>query len=179
MHISIEVLKTLLSYDPDTGQFTWKVRRSRTEAGSIAATKATNGYLLVMINKKYLSLHRIAFLYMGYESPPDCVDHINGDITDNRWANLRPATATENARNQKLHSTNSSGLPGVAWDRRGRWRAYGGQHSRYIYLGRFDSLLDAAAARKSFERRNGYHANHGRSAIPVVNAHDLVSMEIA
>jgi hypothetical protein len=156
-----DYLKELLSYDPASGLFAWKVDQGSAKAGSVAATKATNGYLVVMVDKKYQSLHRLAFAFMGREVP-DCVDHINGNRTDNRWKNLRAATAIENARNQRLHRTNSTGLPGVTWDQRSRWRAYGYLSGRYLALGRYQSLLDAAAARKSFESQNGYHYNHGK-----------------
>lgn len=156
-----EYLEELLSYDPGSGLFTWRVDQGSARAGSVAATKATNGYLVVMVDKKYRSLHRMAFAFMGQEVP-DCVDHINGDRTDNRWLNLRAATAIDNARNQRLHRTNSTGLPGVMWDQRSRWRAYGYHGGRYLALGRYQSLLDAAAARKSFESQNGYHSNHGK-----------------
>ena len=154
-------LEELLSYEPDSGLFIWRIDQGSAKAGSVAATKATNGYLVVMVDKKYQSLHRLAFAFMGREVP-DCVDHINGDRTDNRWKNLRAATAIENARNQRLHRTNSTGLPGVMWDQRSRWRAYGYLDGRYLALGRYKSLLDAAAARKSFECLNGYHSNHGK-----------------
>lgn len=170
-----DYLKDLLSYDPGSGLFTWRVDQGSAKAGSVAATKATNGYLVVMVDKKYQSLHRLAFAFMGREVP-GCVDHINGDRTDNRWRNLRAATAIENARNQRLHRTNSTGLPGVMWDQRSRWRAYGYLGGRYLSLGRYHCLLDAAAARKSFECSNNYHANHGnKPGMTVVNAHDLIN----
>jgi len=156
-----DYLKELLSYDPVSGLFTWRVDQGSARAGSVAATIATNGYLVVMVDKKHLSLHRLAFAFMGQEMP-ERVDHINGSRTDNRWVNLRSATAIDNARNQRLHRTNSTGLPGVMWDQRSRWRAYGYLGGRYLALGRYQSLLDAASARKSFESQNGYHTNHGK-----------------
>lgn len=177
MSISQARLKELLHYDPESGVFTWKVGRSRTRAGSIVATKDRKGYLKVMIDKKTHYLARMAFLYMEGQEPMVFVDHINGVRADNRWRNLREVSVIENARNQRLHSTNTSGLPGVTWDDRGQWRAYAGLGSKYIFLGRFGALLDAAAARKSFERSKGYHSNHGnKRGITVVNALDLVSM---
>lgn len=76
-----DYLEELLSYDPGSGLFTWRIDQGSAKAGSVAATKATNGYLVVMVDKKYRSLHRLAFLFMGQEMP-ERVDHINGDRTD-------------------------------------------------------------------------------------------------
>ncbi|MCF5708931.1 hypothetical protein GIV19_16745 [Pseudomonas syringae] len=162
MPITQEYLKRLLHYDPISGVFTWIEGRSRTPAGSVAGSLDPGGYLTVMIDSRRHSLHRLAFLYMDGAFPPEMVDHINGVRADNRWRNLRPASARQNSRNQRLNVTNKSGLPGVMWDRRSSWRAYAYVNGRCVTLGRYESLLSAAAARMSFENQNGYHHNHGK-----------------
>ncbi|ODB34396.1 hypothetical protein A9L43_26320 [Pseudomonas mosselii] len=162
MSITKSRLDELLSYDPESGDFTWKVNRGTAKAGSVIRRKNRHGYLVTAIDGKNFMLHRLAFICMGHPEPPDCVDHINGERSDNRWSNLRLATYTQNNRNQRLHSTNTSGIPGVMWDQRKRWRAFAYLDGRYLALGRYHTLLDAAAARKSFESRHDYHANHGK-----------------
>lgn len=162
MPITKARLDELLTYDPASGDFTWKVNRGTAKAGSVIRRKNRHGYLVTVIDGKSLMLHRLAFICMGQPEPPDCVDHINGERSDNRWSNLRLATYTQNNRNQRLHSTNSSGIPGVMWDQRKRWRAFAYLDGWYLALGRYHTLLDAAAARKSFESRHDYHANHGK-----------------
>jgi hypothetical protein len=49
----------------------------------------TYGYIQIMIDKKLIFAHRLAFLYMDGALPPadKCVDHINGNPKDNRWDN--------------------------------------------------------------------------------------------
>ena len=74
-------------------------------------------------------------------------DHINGDKIDNRRCNLRPATDAENHRNRPLRADNSSGFKGVR--RRSdcnRWVAEISVGGRYLYLGLFESAVEAARA---------------------------------
>lgn len=65
--------------------------------------------------------HVIAYFMVTGVWPPEdkCIDHINGDGTDNRWENLRLVTRSENQMNR--HSTVSpSGYVGVHWEPRCR-----------------------------------------------------------
>lgn len=51
-------------------------------------------------------------------------DHINGNGLDNRRANLREATHTENMRNRRRPRTNTSGYKGVSYVKsNGKWGA--------------------------------------------------------
>ena len=51
------------------------------------------------------------------------VDHINGDIRDNRRANLRFATHSESMCNRGMAKNNRSGFKGVSVDKRKcQWR---------------------------------------------------------
>lgn len=73
------------------------------------------------------------------------VDHINGDGLDNRRANLRPATDTENRRNARRRTDNTSGFRGVHWHKaRGTWRARISVDGQRVCLG-YHPTADAAA----------------------------------
>ncbi len=72
-------------------------------------------------------------------------DHRNGDGLDNRRANLRPATRSQNNANAQKRSNNKSGFKGVHWDGR-KWQAGIRLDGRQRYLGRFDLVEDAARA---------------------------------
>lgn len=75
------------------------------------------------------------------------VDHASGNTFDNRISNLRVATRSENARNQKLHSNNKTGFKGVHYCRtRGRYVAQISFKNENIVLGRFKTAEKAAAA---------------------------------
>lgn len=75
------------------------------------------------------------------------VDHINGNGLDNRRANLRPASHSENLRNQRLSRANTSGYKGVVWHRASkRWHARIKLNGRTISLKYHATPEDAAHA---------------------------------
>lgn len=73
------------------------------------------------------------------------VDHINMDKLDNRRANLRKATSQQNRCNRPKPRNNKSGYKGVRWHK-GAWEAYIGLNGKFIHLGRFGGINDAALA---------------------------------
>ncbi len=75
------------------------------------------------------------------------VDHINGNGLDNRRANLRPATHSQNTCNIGKYQLSRSRYKGVTWHKaRRRWNARIRSNRRTISLGYFDNELDAAKA---------------------------------
>ncbi|MFH1719368.1 MAG: AP2 domain-containing protein [Planctomycetota bacterium] len=75
-------------------------------------------------------------------------DHINGDGLDNRKANLRPATVSQNLCNRpKRRGRTRSKYKGLEWDKTQRkWKARIQHDGRRIYLGSFASQIEAAQA---------------------------------
>lgn len=117
-----------LSYDSETGVFTWNVSPAQSiKAGTIAGyndAKATNGYHKIKIAGVVCSAHRLAWLFVHGDWPDSELDHINGERSDNRICNLRPATSSQNSGNVRRHCDNMSGFKGVSWCARTRkWRA--------------------------------------------------------
>ncbi len=75
------------------------------------------------------------------------VDHINGDGLDNRRANVRLATSSQNGANKAAPRSNTSGFKGVSLYRRtGRGRAYITVLGVETHLGYFATAEDAAFA---------------------------------
>lgn len=73
------------------------------------------------------------------------VDHVNADGLDNRRANLRLCTASQNGANRPAKS--KSGYRGVYFfPRLNRWGAHLCLHRKTIHLGYFHEIEDAARA---------------------------------
>lgn len=75
---------------------------------------AQNGYRRISIDDHSFYEHRLAFLYVTGEWPPQCVDHINRVKHDNRLANLRLVTVAQNGQNIPLRRSNG-GLLGASY----------------------------------------------------------------
>lgn len=164
--IDVAALRIEVSFDPETGVFARRVERPRSPAGSRLGAPCSNGYLMFRVmGQRYLA-HRLAWLYVYGAWPDGDIDHINGNRADNRIANLREATKSQNMANTRTQANNRSGVRGVIFDKAsGKWMAYMQQHGRFINLGRYDIKEDAATARQeAFSRAFGEFAGRGASA---------------
>ena len=105
-----------------------------------------------------IELHR--FLLNIERNSKIIVDHINTHHPeDNRKANLRIVTQSENNMNRKLAINNKSGVVGVCWDKNNNcWLAQIGFNGQKIKLGRFKNKEDAIKARKEAEEK--YFGEH-------------------
>lgn len=137
-----------LNYNPETGEFTWSSRgsRSRTTAGSRAGAVGKLGYHLICLgNYKHLA-HRLAWLVTHGEMPAGDVDHINGIKTDNRICNLRAIPRSENIQNIRVCRTNSkTGILGVVACGK-KFTAAIGFGGRHKHLGSFTTADEAHQA---------------------------------
>lgn len=100
MDITQEQLKSVVEYDPLTGNFVRITGQGPSKSGAIAGTVKSGAYVRVSLFGKSYKAHRLAFLYMKGVFPAHEVDHVNRIRSDNRWANLREATPSENAQNK-------------------------------------------------------------------------------
>ncbi len=162
-------LRQLLRYDPETGKLYWLPRpldvRFNTQFSGREAFTYTNaqGYKAGRIFDRGHTAHRVVWAIVHGEWPQGSIDHINQDRTDNRAANLRVVTHTENQRNMRRSKANTSGVTGVCWDsQKRRWRAEIMVDRKLRFIGYFKSFEDAASARKAAQDHYGFHANHGR-----------------
>jgi len=162
---AIEVLEALFTYEPESGVLAWKSnpKFKGRAIGKLGSVRHRTGYLVVGIDRCYYGVHRIIWKMMTGSEPPVCVDHIDGNKLNNRWANLRPATNGQNIQNSKLRKDNKSGVKGVMWepDRR-KWKAVITTQGRAIRVGRYSTFDEAAAA--IAEARLKFHGEFARQA---------------
>jgi hypothetical protein len=140
-----------LGYDPDTGRITRLVTRGNQKAGSVAGWFDARGYQWIDCGGRKLSGHRVAFFLMAGTWPGDVVDHINGNPSDNRWANLRACSQAENARSRMNNAVAKSGVRGVRFNLRSSkskpWEVLIKKNYKQIYVGRYATKEEAIAAR--------------------------------
>lgn len=123
----LDYIKSRLNYNPSTGELTWKRVDYYPEwwnsryAGTQPKAKDKLGYIRAKITRvvdgvrhsSYISCHRIAFyIYHGWL--PDVVDHIDGDISNNKISNLRAANEKTNTWNRAPNKGTLTGYKGVS-----------------------------------------------------------------
>jgi hypothetical protein len=148
--LTAEFVRSLLDYDPETGVLTWKQSPRIGWVGKPAGTRRPNGQIAIQIatrGRLYLA-HRLIWLIMTGDWPPNQIDHRDLDPSNNRWTNLRLATRSQNCVNRRRKSTNTSGFTGVS-KRGNRYRAYVNVRGKREYLGDFATAKAAAAARSA------------------------------
>lgn len=146
--ITYERLTELLDYDQETGDFTWKVGRTRlAKPGTKAGRPLSGDYWRICVDGVDYSAHRLAWLYVTGAWPTGEVDHINKFKSDNRFCNLRDVSRGGNQQNKGIQKNNKSGIVGVHWSKKDkRWRAAIRKDGVTSHLCNFKEIADAAAA---------------------------------
>lgn len=151
---SVERIRDVLSYNAETGVFTWRKSTSNAAPiGSKAGGPNSKGYTHIRLDGRSLKAGRLAWIYVTGEDPGELeVDHKNRDRSDDRFSNLRLADRKLNCENIGTPKHNTSGTKGVSKHAMsGKWEAYIYHHKRRIHLGRFRDIAEAAAAREAAE----------------------------
>ena len=168
-----EVLEELLTYDPETGVFTWKWRPehyfqnhaaywawNQKHKNKRAGCVNPEGYRQIRILDTVLQENRLAYYWVHGEQPQD-VDHKNGVVDDNRICNLRGGSHKANQRNMKLRKDSKSGYTGIR-EVRGRFQVRNWNGTREQSK-TFDTLEEAIAFREAYMTKH-YQKEHGMSA---------------
>ena len=137
------------------------VRGRITKGKRVDTLNTQSGYMQLRLGNRQYRAHRVVwFLHYG-EQPPQYIDHINGDRTDNRPENLREACHHTNLANAKRSTRNTSGVKGV--QRSGnKWIGSVGFKGERHYVGPFTEIAEAEiAVRQLREQLHGDFTNHG------------------
>jgi hypothetical protein len=149
--LSISELREILDYDPVTGIFRWKTRvAQRCHVGDIAG-RISGGYRHFSIRGGNYRACRVAFAFVHGRWPRGQIDHVNRQPADDRIANLRECSHSENMRNMLRKPR--SGLKGAQYKRPGYWQSMIRINGHPTYLGSFKSpeLAHEAYARAARE----------------------------
>lgn len=140
MKVSLDRLREILTYDPDTGVFVSLVCRKTLKVGQILGTTVDRyGYASIGIDGTHYLIHRLAWFYVHGEWPDGQIDHINGIKLDNRIANLRVVDALTNCQNRHFPEKNARvSLLGVSIVGK-RYQALIGVAGKNRYLGMYDT----------------------------------------
>lgn len=147
----------VVSYDPATGVFRWKITtrgHGKMLFPGDEAGWSCDGYRQLSLYQEEYRAHRIAWLVMTGAWPPAGVeiDHRDRTRSNNAWENLRLGTRSQNNMNSKVRVDNSSGFRGVHRSRNGKWFARICKDKKIVGLGTFDTIEAAATARAHAER---------------------------
>lgn len=145
MTLSAEQARARFAYNPKTGILSRKVGIPGKSIGSRVGSVRNDGYRSVELDGVSHYEHRLVWLIVNGEWPERHLDHINGNRADNRIANLRLASVSENAQNRKVRSDNKAGIVGVR-KQANAWLASIGVRGRKFHLGSFATKEEARAA---------------------------------
>ena len=158
--LSKEMLESLFYFDLEAGKVYWKSppkthpRMQDKEAGTLRPSANGKIYCSIHVDKRAIKRGRLIFFIVNGFWPRPCVDHINGDSTDDRPTNLRQATVTQNSWNHKKRAKLSNLPMGVRSVKSGRFQARIAVNNKMIHLGTFETPGEASdfyqAKRKEF-----------------------------
>jgi HNH endonuclease len=148
-------LKELLHYNKRTGIFTRRVcpKYSNQSPGDTAGCRTHHsGYVMVCVDGKVYTGHRLAWLYVKGEWPPRDIDHKNFKKNDNRFTNLRLASDSQGNAHRGKFKNNKSGVKNVRRSQ-GKWKATVCKDSVPIFLGYFNTRNEARIAVEAARER--------------------------
>lgn len=164
IEITQALLSELFDIDLEVGRFVWRKppkchpRMLGKEAGGPRPNSHNDKiYWVIRIGGTGYKRGRLVFFAANGRWPAPCLDHINGDSLDDRLANVREATITENAQNHKRRARRIAlpmGVRLIAGS--GNYQARISFNGKQHHLGAFATPAEAhaeyLAKRKEFYR---------------------------
>lgn len=112
------------------------------------------GYIFGWFLGHRVTEHQLVFMYHNGFIPKE-IDHIDRDQANNKIENLREITRSLNNLNHNLRSDNKTGSKGTYFTKSNKWAARIKVDKRTKFLGCFDTLDGARAARENAEKEFG------------------------
>ena len=168
------IIRDRYDYDEKTGWLIWKNCHYKNRNGMRAGSfQKSSGYRDITIDKKNYYEHRIIWLWFYGYLPENDIDHINRIRNCNWISNLREVSRSCNIKNIGLSYLNKTGIVGVP----GRNNKYEpnirDNKGKKIYLGTFDTLLEATKARYIGEIKYNYkNCNSTSTALKFIKDND-------
>lgn len=154
--LTADYVRSILDYDPGTGVLTYKIApfSHSQRLGKPAGWRRPDGRINIALKGVDYRAHRLIWLMMTGQWPPEEIDHIDMDPSNNRWANLRLASSSQNMSHRGPQNNNKSGYPGVFFHTKtGRWWAYIKQNGQRQHLGVFATFEEALTVRMAREKK--------------------------
>lgn len=116
------------------------------KTGKIYCNLDRDGYVRVRVDGREYRAHRLIWEMFNGPIPDELlVDHIDGDVFNNRIENLRLATRGQNNANSRARSINSTNCKGVT-KIGSKYRARLTHNGQTVSLGTFNTLEEAKNA---------------------------------
>ena len=151
--VPVDFVRSVLDYEPETGNLIWRRRLNENfnakYAGTIAGARHRAGAIQIQLTTDQLQrlfwAHRIAWAHVHGRWPMCLIDHRDGDPSNNRIDNLRQADGSQNGAN-KRELRGAVALRGVYRWKDGRYAAQIKYQGKWEWLGLHEDPLDAAKA---------------------------------
>jgi len=152
--ITQERLRQVAAYDEHTGEFIRIKPLKGRRVGQAMGSKRWDGYVRIRIDQRTYYGHRLAWFWAHNEWPPEEIDHIDGNPSNNRLSNLRAVSRAVNQENiRKPPRHNTTKLLGASRAAGGKFMAALMVRKRQVYLGTFSTAEEAHAAYLTAKRR--------------------------
>lgn len=143
MKPDIELLNKWLRYDPDTGLVHRKLKRRSHHPDTLSPDRERIDFF----GTRYRLTHIIWALQYG-RWPIGEIDHVDFNRKNNKIANLREATRSQNMQNRRWNNPNGKGVTHRGDKAAKPWQAQIAYNGRKIQLGFYETKEEAAEAYK-------------------------------
>lgn len=147
------------------GNLYWRIKCGRGIAvkrpgDKVATAPDSLKYCYVTWKRKHYAVHRVVFLLV-HGWLPDCIDHIDGNPSNNAVGNLRPVTRLQNQYNRRINTKTKTGIKNVT-PHQGKWQVRFSFKGKTRHFGCFEDIDLAELVAQ--EVRSLYHKEFARHA---------------